>query len=151
MFWRAGMQEAGVGGGLCVWVCVFGTGVGVGTGAWATLPATCCCACCTPGHCLPAPSHRPLRASCRLEELEAIGQEWRALQVAAHELDRRLRQTPWRTLCHGKHSWVALCVAEAQLCCRTRAGGHSWHPHRSAFCALQAAHLACVLDCQQDA
>lgn len=37
----------------------------------------------------------------RLEELEEIGGEWRALQAAAHELDRRLQQTPWRTLCHG--------------------------------------------------
>lgn len=39
--------------------------------------------------------------STRLEELEEIGREWRALQAAAHELDRRLAQTPWRTLCHG--------------------------------------------------
>ncbi|KAL4457903.1 hypothetical protein ABPG75_012768 [Micractinium tetrahymenae] len=37
----------------------------------------------------------------RLEELEDIGREWRALQAAAHELDRRLQETPWRTLCHG--------------------------------------------------
>jgi len=36
-----------------------------------------------------------------MEELQDIGREWRALQASAHELDRRLAHTPWRTLCHG--------------------------------------------------
>ncbi|PRW55934.1 choline kinase [Chlorella sorokiniana] len=37
----------------------------------------------------------------RLEELDDIGREWHSLAAAAHELDRRLQATPFRTLCHG--------------------------------------------------
>lgn len=135
MVWRAGMQEAGVGGG-CVYGypdCGWGGGVG-----YATSNVLLCLL-----HSRPLPPCPPPPLLCRLEELEEIGQEWRALQVAAHELDRRLRQTPWRTLCHGKHCWVALCVADAQLRCRTTAGGHNWHPHRSA-CLRPPCSPSCV-------
>ncbi|EFN58473.1 hypothetical protein CHLNCDRAFT_140492 [Chlorella variabilis] len=44
----------------------------------------------------------------RLEELADIGREGRALQAAAHELDHRLRQTPFRTLTHGDYKTANL-------------------------------------------
>lgn len=37
----------------------------------------------------------------RQDELAEMGRDWRQLQAAAPELDRRLRDSPWRTLCHG--------------------------------------------------
>jgi hypothetical protein len=37
----------------------------------------------------------------RQDELAEMGRDWRHLQAPAPELDRRLRESPWRTLCHG--------------------------------------------------
>eukprot|EP00887_Chlorella_sp_A99_P000427 scaffold17.g427.t1 len=39
----------------------------------------------------------------RQEELAKIGRDWCALQVAATEIDARLRATPFRTLVHGQY------------------------------------------------
>lgn len=77
-----------------VGLCTFGQAgrqAGRLTGGWAGLAA----------EVVPGAPHAAAALHCRLEELEEIGREWRALQAAAHELDRRLAQTPWRTLCHG--------------------------------------------------
>lgn len=47
--------------------------------------------------------------TCRLEELDDIGREWRSLATAAHELDRRLQATPFHTLCHGDFKTEVCC------------------------------------------
>lgn len=50
---------------------------------------------------LPSPAPCTPHPHCRLEELDDIGREWAALKRAAHQLDARLKASPWRTLCHG--------------------------------------------------
>ena len=37
----------------------------------------------------------------RLQELEGVGSDWAALRCAAHDIDARLRASPYRTLVHG--------------------------------------------------
>ena len=65
---------------------------------------------------------------CRLEELQDIGRDWRALQAAAHDLDARLKASPWQTLCHGDFKTANLLFGEAP-----RGGGGAALPACAAY------------------
>lgn len=69
---------------------------------------TCSLAWCCPTSFHPSTHPPTLPRRRRLEELADIGREGRALQAAAHELDHRLRQTPFRTLTHGDYKTANL-------------------------------------------
>ncbi|PSC72803.1 hypothetical protein C2E20_4083 [Micractinium conductrix] len=64
----------------------------------------------------------------RLEELQDIGRDWRALQAAAHDLDARLKASPWQTLCHGDFKTANLLFGEAP-----RGGGGAALPACAAY------------------